>query len=63
MVFSSKPDEGIHTRVYLTHLDESGRDSPAVYLHRIGSPNFAAILPEAVGLPMQSFQQVRLVEP
>ncbi len=63
MVFSSKPDEGIHTRVYLTHLDESGRDSPAVYLHRIGSPNFAAILPEAVELPMQSFQQVRLVEP
>ncbi len=63
MVFSSKPHGGTHTRVYLTHLDESGRDSPAIYLHRIGSPDFAAILPEAVGLHVRSFQQVRLVEP
>ncbi len=63
MVFSSKPDGSAYTRVYLTHLDNEGGDTPAIYLHRIGTPNFAAIMPEAVGLPDQSFQQVRLVEP
>ena len=63
MVFSSKPNGSPHTRVYLTHVDDSGVDTPAIFLHRIGTPAFAAILPEAVGLPDQAFQQVRLIEP
>ncbi len=63
MVFSSKPYGSPHTRVYLTHVDDSGLDTPAIFLHRIGTPAFAAILPEAVGLPARGFKQVRLVEP
>jgi hypothetical protein len=63
MVFSSKPDGSCLTRVYLTRIDEQGRDAPAVRLHRIGTPGFAAILPEAVGLANNAFRQVRLVEP
>lgn len=63
MVFSSKPDGSRLTRVYLTHLDDDGRDTPAIRLHRIGTPDFAAILPEAVGLAADAFKQVRLVEP
>lgn len=63
MVFSSKPDDSRLTRVYLTHLDDHGRDTPAVRLHRIGTPGFAAILPEAVALDGAAFKQVRLAEP
>jgi hypothetical protein len=63
MVFSSKPNGSPHTRVYLTHVDDSGVDTPAIFLHRIGTPAFAVILPEAVGLPAQGFKQVRLAEP
>ena len=63
MVFSSKPDDSRLTRVFLTYLDENGIDRPAIRLHRIGTPGFAAILPEAVGLSGDAFRQVRLVEP
>ncbi|MFZ7128041.1 MAG: TolB family protein [Desulfobacterales bacterium] len=63
MVFSSKPDDSPYTRVYLTHLDGAGLDTPAVLLHRIGTPGFAASLPEAVGLPERAFTRVRLAEP
>jgi len=48
MVFSSKPEGSLLTRVFLTHIDENGNDSPAIELHRIGSPGMAVILPEAV---------------
>jgi hypothetical protein len=63
MVFSSKPHDSPHTRVYLTYVDDDGVDTPAIFLHRIGTPEFAAILPEAVGLPAQGFKRVRLAEP
>lgn len=48
MVFSSKPEGCQLTRVFLSHIDEKGNDSPAIQLHRIGSPGMAVILPEAV---------------
>lgn len=63
MVFSSKPPDSRLTRVYLTHLAADGGDTPAIRLHRIGSPGLAAILPEAVALPKGGFKRVRLVEP
>lgn len=57
MVFSSKPDPGdrehmhgeaLLTRIYLTHLDARGQDSPPVLLHRFASRGVASILPEVV---------------
>ena len=63
MVFSSKPPDSRLTRVYLTHLTPDGQDTPAIRLHRIGTPGFAAILPEAVDLPTGAFKRVRLVVP
>ena len=57
MVFSSKaePGDADHmlgasrlTRIYLTHLDANGQDSPPVLLHRLASSGVASILPEIV---------------
>lgn len=63
MVFSSKPDNSMLTRVFLTHIDEDGNDSPAIELHRIGSPGMASILPEAVALESNIIPLIELVEP
>ena len=63
MVFSSKENGGTLTRAYLTHIDAQGMDSPAILLHRIGSPGRAAILPEMVRLPGKGTISMELVEP
>ena len=63
MIFSSKEEDGLLTRAYLTHIDEQGQDSPAIFLHRIGSPDRAAILPELIRLPPEGLQRIQLVEP
>jgi hypothetical protein len=62
MVFSSKPDDSLLTRVFLTHIDEDGNDSPAIQLHRIGSPGMAAILPEAVVKESSVIKSMHFIE-
>lgn len=62
MVFSSKPDGSLLTRVFLTHIDEYGNDSPAIQLHRIGSSGMAAILPEAVVKESSVIKSIHFVE-
>lgn len=59
MVFSSKPEGSLLTRVFLTHIDEEGNDSPAIELHRIGTPGMAAILPEAVVKETNVIEKIR----
>ena len=59
MVFSSKPEGSLLTRAFLTHIDEDGNDSPAIELHRIGTPGMAVILPEAVAKEAGTMESIR----
>ena len=47
LVFSSKAN-GPYTQLWLTHVDEQGRDSPPVVLDRMTAPDRAANIPEFV---------------
>ncbi|MHC4917742.1 MAG: tetratricopeptide repeat protein, partial [Planctomycetota bacterium] len=47
LVFSSKAN-GPYTQLYLTHIDEKGRSTPAVLLSQFTAPDRAANIPEFV---------------
>jgi len=49
MVFASKA-RGAFTQLWLTHLDDSGQDTPAVLLEHLSTPERAANIPEFVKL-------------
>ena len=50
LVFSSK-SRSPYTQMYLTHLDEDGRDSPAILIENATAANRAVNIPEFVNLP------------
>jgi tetratricopeptide (TPR) repeat protein len=50
LVFSSKGDSP-YTRMFLTHIDEEGRDSPAIRIENATAANRAVNIPEFVNLP------------
>ena len=50
MVFSSK-SRSPYTQMYLTHLDEEGRDSPPILIENATAANRAVNLPEFVNVP------------
>jgi Flp pilus assembly protein TadD len=50
LVFSSK-SRGPYTRMYLTHVDEDGNDSPPIYIDNPTAANRAVNLPEFVNIP------------
>ena len=50
LVFSSK-SRGPYTRMYLTHVDANGNDSPAIYIDNPTAANRAVNLPEFVNIP------------
>jgi Tfp pilus assembly protein PilF len=50
LVFSSKGD-GPYTKMYLTHIDENGNDSPAILIENATAANRAVNLPEFVNIP------------
>ncbi len=47
LVFSSKANSA-YTQLFITHIDEQGRSSPAILLERFTSPDRAANIPEFV---------------
>jgi Tfp pilus assembly protein PilF len=49
LVFSSK-SRGPYTRMYLTHIDENGNDSPAIYIDNVAAANRAVNIPEFVNI-------------
>lgn len=49
LVFSSK-SRGPYTQMFLTHLDEEGRDSPAILIENATAGNRAVNLPEFVNI-------------
>lgn len=50
LVFSSK-SRGPDTKMYLTHIDEQGNDSPAILIDNSTAANRAVNLPEFVNIP------------
>lgn len=49
LVFSSK-SRGPYTRMYLTHIDEMGNDSPAIFIDNVAAANRAVNIPEFVNI-------------
>jgi Flp pilus assembly protein TadD len=50
LVFSSK-SRSPYTQMFLTHIDESGNDSPAILIEDATAPNRAVNIPEFVNIP------------
>ena len=50
LVFSSKR-QSPYTRMYLTHIDDDGNDSPAILIENATAANRAVNLPEFVNIP------------
>jgi Flp pilus assembly protein TadD len=57
LVFSSK-SRGPYTRMYLTHVDENGNDSPAIYIDNPTAANRAVNLPEFVNIPYDGLVKI-----
>ncbi len=57
LVFSSK-SRGPYTRMYLTHVDADGTDSPAIYIDNPTAANRAVNLPEFVNIPADGLVKI-----
>ncbi len=55
LVFSSKR-QSPYTRMYLTHIDDDGNDSPAILIENATAANRAVNLPEFVNIPLDGMQ-------
>jgi len=57
LVFSSK-SRSPYTGMFLTHLNEQGNDSPAIYVENSTAPNRAANIPEFVNIPADGLAKI-----
>lgn len=60
LVFSSKW-QGPYTQLYLTHIDENGKDSPPVLLENFITPERAANIPEFVPFDINAINRIRII--
>jgi tetratricopeptide (TPR) repeat protein len=58
LVFSSKANSP-YTQLFLTHIDDEGRSSPAVLLEHFTSPDRAANIPEFVNVEGMAIRKIR----
>lgn len=59
LVFSSK-SRSPYTQMFLTHIDEQGRDSPAIYIDRSTAANRAVNIPEFVNIASKDLQKIEV---
>jgi Tfp pilus assembly protein PilF len=57
LVFSSKR-RGPYTRMYLTHIDAQGNDSPAIIIDNTNAANRAVNIPEFVNIPADGMLKI-----
>lgn len=57
LVFASKKN-GPYTQLWLTHIDETGMDSPPVLLEKFTDPDRAANIPEFVNAAPEAIQSI-----
>lgn len=58
LVFSSKANSP-YTQLFLTHIDDEGRSSPAVLLAHMTEPDRAANIPEFVNIEPSALKRIR----
>jgi Flp pilus assembly protein TadD/dipeptidyl aminopeptidase/acylaminoacyl peptidase len=58
LVFSSKANTA-YTQLFLTHIDDAGRSTPAVLLERFTADDRAANIPEFVPLPAEAIVKIK----
>jgi tetratricopeptide (TPR) repeat protein len=58
LVFSSKANSD-YTQLFLTHIDEEGRSTPAVLLSQFTAPDRAANIPEFVNIKSTAIKRIR----
>lgn len=58
LVFASKAN-GPYTQLWLTHIDEEGKDTPPVLLEHFTEPDRAANIPEFVNIPADRLLAIR----
>jgi tetratricopeptide (TPR) repeat protein len=58
LVFSSKANSD-YTQLFLTHIDEQGRSTPAVLLSHLTAPDRAANIPEFVNVEPAAIKKIR----
>jgi len=59
LVFSSKA-RSPYTQMYLTHIDESGNDSPAILIDNATAANRAVNIPEFVNIPGDGIEDIQV---
>jgi tetratricopeptide (TPR) repeat protein len=59
LVFSSK-SRSPYTQMYLTHIDENGRDSPAILVEGTTAANRAINIPEFVNIPPDGIDRIQV---
>jgi tetratricopeptide (TPR) repeat protein/Tol biopolymer transport system component len=59
MVFSSKQNRP-YTQMFLTHIDEEGRDTPALLIENATADNRAVNLPEFVAVDYDGFREIKV---
>jgi|CZKE01.1.fsa_nt_gi tetratricopeptide (TPR) repeat protein len=57
LVFSSK-SRSPYTKMFLTHLDEEGRDSPPILIENATASNRAVNIPEFVNIPLDGLLKI-----
>ncbi|MCW5981951.1 MAG: tetratricopeptide repeat protein [Bryobacteraceae bacterium] len=57
LAFSSK-ERSPYTQLYLTHVDENGRDSPAILVENTTAANRAVNIPEFVNIPSDGLLKI-----
>lgn len=57
LVFSSKR-QGPYTRMYLTHIDKDGNDSPAILIENVTAANRAVNIPEFVNIAPEGMRSL-----
>jgi Tfp pilus assembly protein PilF/Tol biopolymer transport system component len=57
LVFSSK-SRGPYTRMFLTHIDAQGNDSPAILIDNVAAANRAVNIPEFVNIAADGMQHI-----
>ncbi len=57
MVFSSK-SRSPYTQMYLTHIDETGEDSPPILIENATAANRAVNIPEFVNIPPDGIEKI-----
>ncbi|MFO7666737.1 MAG: hypothetical protein R6V76_08970 [Desulfobacterales bacterium] len=62
LLFSSKAN-GPYTEIFLTHVDENGKDAPPVVISRFNDPGYAANVPEFAPIPADAIRSIRIINP